>query len=232
MVGYIRQAWLVLGLALLFGVALAGVDAALKPRILENARVARIAAAQEVVPGGAAVTEVPALPNVLRVDDAQGRLMGWAVEGSGQGYADTIRVLFGLTPDGQALTGLVVLYNQETPGLGNKITEYEWRKQFLGQPTDAELVPVTRHSGQPREIDAVTGATISSQAVCTIINQQTLEPTPQGLAPSRLIATLADLAEQAQISPDAPAPGGRAEPLPVTPDDVSAYTGSTPQKKE
>ena len=70
------------------------------------------------------------------------------------------------------LTGLYVLDQKETPGLGNKIIESDWRDQFTSKELGAPLTVVKRDPapGSP-EIRAVTGATISSEAVCSIVNR-------------------------------------------------------------
>ena len=177
MIRYVRQAWLVLLLGLVFGVALAGVNSKLAPRIRENELRARQEAAIEVTGGAEAVqmqiklgqTEV----TVYRVADRTGQHVGWAVPAQGQGYADTIKLIVGLTPRADEIMGIKVIYNQETPGLGNKITDKPFRRQFAGKAADVRLVAVQKAAGlADEEIHAITGATISSEAVCTIVYQQ------------------------------------------------------------
>jgi electron transport complex protein RnfG len=46
----------------------------------------------------------------------QGGLKGWVVKTKGQGYADTIELLLGLSPDLRTITGLFILDQKETPG--------------------------------------------------------------------------------------------------------------------
>jgi electron transport complex protein RnfG len=99
-----------------------------------------------------------------------GALAGWVVKTAGQGYADRIEVLIGLAPDAGSLTGLFVLDQKETPGLGNKIVTDEWRGQFVGKAVDRPLAAVKGGAKGGSEIDAITGATISSHAVTSIIN--------------------------------------------------------------
>ena len=53
--------------------------------------------------------------------DADGRLVGVAVEASGQGFADLVKVIYGYAPDQSAIVGMKVLESHETPGLGTKI---------------------------------------------------------------------------------------------------------------
>lgn len=174
MIGYIRQAWLVLALALGFGVALAGVNSALKPIIDKNEAQAKAVAAVKVVPGAAKAVKMEQVP-AFRVLDADGRLVGWAAPVEGNGYADVIRMVVGLTPDATRLTGLEVLFNNETPGLGNEIVSETFRGQFTATRglRSYERIKAAKTDSpdnlKGQEIQALSGATVSSQAVCDII---------------------------------------------------------------
>jgi electron transport complex protein RnfG len=126
----------------------------------------------KIVPGNLEVTadgKSKVYP-VFKVDDG-GQLAGWVVKAGGQGYADKIELLLGLDPTLESMTGLFVLEQKETPGLGNKITFADWRGQFPGKSTDTPLVVQKGGAEAPNGIDAITGATISSRAVTTIVNQ-------------------------------------------------------------
>jgi len=181
---YIVQAWLVLLLAVFYGGALAGVQLTLSPKILEN----KINETRQQVPGlvlGADRADEPIeMESTTLALEKNGRQVfydvykamqngepaGWVIKSSGQGYADKIELLVGVNPDLSAITGLFVLNQKETPGLGNKIIEEDWRNQFVAKATDKGLAVVKTGAKAPNEIDAITGATISSRAVCTIVN--------------------------------------------------------------
>jgi electron transport complex protein RnfG len=109
--------------------------------------------------------------NVFEARYPDGRLAGWVTKATGQGYADKIELLLGLDPEAKKLTGLYILGQKETPGLGNKIIEKKWRDQFIGEPTDRLLKVVKGGARAAYEIDAITGATISSRSVTDIINK-------------------------------------------------------------
>lgn len=114
--------------------------------------------------------------------DAEHRLVGIAVEAHGMGYQDVIRLIYGYSPSVKAIIGIQVLESKETPGLGDKI---EGDPDFLAnfQRLDVSLtqdqsalahpiVPVKHGTkANPWEIDAITGATISSKAVASILNR-------------------------------------------------------------
>ncbi len=108
--------------------------------------------------------------------DAAGQFVGVAIEAAGMGYADTIEILYGYVPADERIVGLRVLASKETPGLGDKIeTDERYRANFaaLDVRLDAagtslvnpiEVVkPGTK--SEAWEIDGITGATISAQAV-------------------------------------------------------------------
>ncbi len=201
------QAWLVLLLAVGFGVSLAGVQLALGPMIEGNKinetlekvpelLLGRVLAAKmagenqslEIAPRQVTIQK-PYRTKFYSVYEAryQGDLKGWVVKTKGQGYADTIELLVGLSPDLHTITGLFVLDQKETPGLGNKITTDAWRSQFVDVPTDRLLEVVKTGTSRPGEIDAVTGATISSKSVIALINaaigdlRQPLSASPPGI---------------------------------------------------
>ena len=115
--------------------------------------------------------------------DAQGSLTGVAIEASGLGYGDIIRVLYGYDPGTEVLTGFKVLESKETPGLGDRIGKMPFVGTFKGMGVDLEdtrealLHPIeTVKAGtktEPWQIDAISGATISSNAVGVMIRQST-----------------------------------------------------------
>ena len=168
---YLRDAWLVLVLAVVFGGALAGVQATLSGQIDAN----KAADAESQVPllvAGSARSELAPMGDrtVYQATDGQGRVVGWVVRGVGMGFADKVELLVGVNADATRITGLYVLDQKETPGLGNKVIQDGWRKQFAG--LDA-AVPVTVTKAAPakgNQVIAVTGATISSQSVSDIVN--------------------------------------------------------------
>lgn len=172
---YIAQAWLVLVLALGFGGSLAGVQTALSPRIEANKLAETLSQVPKLVAGAAGgERETVAGQLVYRAQDDQGATVGWVVPASGQGFADRIEILLGLNADASIITGVYVLEQRETPGLGNKIIEDDWRGQYTGKSTTTPLRVVKTGARAEHEIDAVTGATISSDAVTDIVNR-TLE---------------------------------------------------------
>ncbi len=181
---YIVQAWLVLILAICYGGALAGIQLTLAPQIAEN----KINETRQKVPEllfgperADAVLEVE--PMTVSIEKGgkktsysvfkameNGEVAGWVAKNTGRGYADKIELLIGLDPKVEKITGLFILDQKETPGLGNKIIDWDWRKQFVQKSTSETLTVVKTGAKASNEIDAITGATISSRIVCSIVN--------------------------------------------------------------
>lgn len=88
-----------------------------------------------------------------------------------------IRAAVGIDPGGR-LTGLSVLEQTETPGLGARIAEPWFRLQFRGKRAPLELDPEGTRGGDPGRVDAVTGASISSRAVRDLVNRAAAEAAP------------------------------------------------------
>ncbi|MCB0373124.1 MAG: FMN-binding protein [Muricauda sp.] len=119
---------------------------------------------------------------------SEGNLVGYAIEASGQGYADIIRILYGYDPAKQTIIGFQVLESKETPGLGDKIAKDErFQNNFnaldVSISKDGQLrnKVITVKQGQKQhewEIDGITGATISSRAVGNIIGESTSNVVP------------------------------------------------------
>ncbi len=121
--------------------------------------------------------------------DDRGKFKGVAIEASGQGYADIIKVLYGYSPEKQQVIGFYVLESKETPGLGDKI---EKDPKFLDNFTAMDVTltasldalvntVVTVKQGTKQnswEIDGITGATISSRAIGSLLQKSTDEWMP------------------------------------------------------
>jgi electron transport complex protein RnfG len=100
----------------------------------------------------------------------EGKMIGHVIKADGQGYADKIELLVGLDAQGKRITGLFVLAQKETPGLGAKILEDAWRGQFKEKSTEKHLSVVKGGGAKEDQIDAISGATISSKSVTGIVN--------------------------------------------------------------
>lgn len=86
---------------------------------------------------------------------------------SKNGFSGKIELIIGISMDGTIL-GYKVIEHAETQGLGSKITEKKFSDQFVGLNTKSSEYKLSNDGG---EVDALTGATISSKAVVDAIGK-------------------------------------------------------------
>ncbi len=104
--------------------------------------------------------------------DGNNKFMGYAIPSDGPGFADTISVLYGYSPSDRKVIGMWILASRETPGLGDKIyKDAAFVANFDNLAIEPPIVATKKGKSKPNEIDAITGATISSVAVARIINK-------------------------------------------------------------
>ncbi len=182
---FFEQSWLLLVSSIFFGGLLALTNAAWQPRIQQNEieKFNRLAGAMlreadsflsldepvEIASG----KPRPYTVEVKRGVDAGGRTVGWAFLCQGSGFSDKIKLVVAVDGSFETLAGFGVLSSNETPGFGDKITIAGgfFQRQFVGAPAAAlDLVKSGEAEAIDDEIVAISGATVSSQAVVTILN--------------------------------------------------------------
>ena len=150
---------------------LAFVNSKTKDRIASLTAEKTANAAKAVLPADVKATDTrpdPADPGLTvtigYADSAKSKVIGYAAPGmSPKGYGGEIRLMVGLTADRKVISYQTLAAN-ETPGLGAKLGDAAFSKQFGGK--DGPSLKVKKDGG---EIDAITGATITSRAVCEAI---------------------------------------------------------------
>ena len=159
------------------GGALSMVNSITKPRILKQKELALERALTKALP----TADKNAIVCIGQGDEAYYKgfntpdtitLVGYAFVAKGKGYSSTIETMVGVDTTG-TITGLTVLYQLETPGLGTKIEEIKY-----GENKPWFLVPFVGRQWNRLElgkednnIKAITGATISSRAVTSSIKE-------------------------------------------------------------
>jgi len=175
-----------LGLAgFLSGVCLVGAYIYTRPLIQAARAKAMEAAIYEVLPGckrfevfalsGGKLTRQKAGGGENRVFagyDSEGKVIGYAIQSEISGFQDVINALFGYVPQNRSIIGLKILESRETPGLGEKIfKDPAFAENFKQLQVDPEIRLVKKGEKQKaNEVDAITGATISSKAVVGLLN--------------------------------------------------------------
>ncbi|MBN1864769.1 MAG: FMN-binding protein [Victivallales bacterium] len=104
-----------------------------------------------------------------------GQLAGYAVPFEGQGFWDKIRGIIGIAADCQTIRGVAFYEQKETPGLGARIDEDEFRRQFIDKKIEYSdepigIVPAAR-TLDDNKVHAVTGATQTSIRLEALMNR-------------------------------------------------------------
>ena len=97
-----------------------------------------------------------------------GETIGYVITSTDpNGYGGDIQVSVGIQSDG-TVSGIAILSISETAGLGMKAAEPDFYEQYSGKQTDHFYV--SKDGGEGEEIDAISGATITSRAVTGAVN--------------------------------------------------------------
>jgi len=180
---FFEQSWLLIVSAFLFGLLIAVANATWEGRIRQNEEDKFNNLGRDLLPDAATFeTAIERLEidygkgktkatQVKKGLSADGKCTGWAFKCEGSGFADKIKLVIAVDAGFEKLMGFGVLASNETPGFGDQIKLSYYRDQFVGAPV-GELVLLK--TGEPETIDskiiAISGATVSSEAVVAIIN--------------------------------------------------------------
>lgn len=108
--------------------------------------------------------------DVLKAVDTNGDTIGFVMSTTSlSGYGGDIQIALGISSADKSITGFTVLSHSETAGLGAKSTESEFQDQFIGK--SAAGISYTKNGAvSDSEIDAISGATITTNAVTEAVN--------------------------------------------------------------
>lgn len=98
-----------------------------------------------------------------------GELVGYTIKSTPKGYGGSIEVMVGITVDGK-VSSIKIGNHTETPGLGSKASEDPFKSQFNNKDVNTPLTVVKGSSTQENDIVAISGATITSNAVTAGVN--------------------------------------------------------------
>ncbi len=180
---FIRQSWLLIVAAFLFGLLIAVTNAALEPRIVQNEKDKLYNLMKGLIADAndfeVAIEDLPvsddkgrvALTDIYKAVDANAESLGFAFIATGPGFADKIKLVIAVDAQCESFFGFKVLASNETPGFGSKIKEDYFTNQFKQTPAaKIEAVKVGDIEKIDSEIVAISGATVSSEAVVKIFN--------------------------------------------------------------
>lgn len=113
------------------------------------------------------VANAKGVKEAFKLEDKDGNTVGFKVVASQEGYKGPVDVTVTFDADGTTITAYEVGENSETPALGGKVAEAPFKDQF----NDAKApVKLKGASGEGTEVEAVSGATITSKAVVEAVN--------------------------------------------------------------
>jgi electron transport complex protein RnfG len=129
--------------------------------------------------------------DLFAVYDGSGELAGIALQGAAQGYQDVVRTLYGVDPDCACIVGLTITKSTDTPGMGDKKT-VEGNANFMAnfnalsveltadKGSIAHPIETVKHGNktQPWQVDAISGATITSKAIGNGLRESTARLLP------------------------------------------------------
>jgi electron transport complex protein RnfG len=145
--------------------SLAVVNSITKPRIIAQAQAEEETSLKQVLPQAQNFEPVKSGEDILyyKAHDKDNKFLGVAFKTQAKGYSSTIETMVGMTKDG-TITAIKILSQNETPGLGARITEVE----FTGQFTERNIQGLDK-------VQAITGATISSRGVIDSVKKKAEE---------------------------------------------------------
>ena len=180
---FVRQSWLLIVSSFCFGLLISVTDAALSEQIEQNKadKLNRLTLwllpkAKHFVPmdaqfevglGRGRSEKVTVYKAVGETQEC----VGWSFGAAGDGFSGRIELVVAVVANFGKLMGFEVLVSSETPGFGDRIKYDYYRNQFRGAPAgELKLVSTGSADKIDSEIVAITGATVSSEAVVNILN--------------------------------------------------------------
>ena len=167
---------------LVVAVVLLGATYALNGVAAANAQADHLRTLQTLLPGSTNFTLESYSGEDANIVSVHKGETGFVVETVTYGYAGNITMLIGVNNDGK-VAGLVVRELSETYGLGaNALTDVDFLAQFLNKSGEFAVATegedafsgatgtATESTGETTDVDALTGATVTSKAVVRAVN--------------------------------------------------------------
>jgi len=179
---FVQQSWRLIVAAFFFGLGIAMINAQLSPMIERNKieklnkEISKlIAEADSFESAGEFDLDIgkgkTTKSTIYKALGDDGQIVGWAFNTVGAGFADKIEIVIAVDAACAKMAGFGVLFSNETPGFGDKIKNEFYQAQYKAAPVGAFKL---KKSGDDKKIDseiiAISGATVSSEAVVKIVN--------------------------------------------------------------
>jgi Na+-translocating ferredoxin:NAD+ oxidoreductase subunit G len=162
----IKPAAVLLTICLVVTFALALTYSVTKEPIAERAVADAENSRRAVLPDAESFQEVKEHSNTVKKvfkGIGNGEIVGYVFEVTENGYGGAMEIMVGIDRQG-AITDINIGQHNETPGLGSKAQDII-NPQFSGVAPREQFVVVKTKKSKPEEIEAITGATVTSRAV-------------------------------------------------------------------
>ena len=186
--GFVKDAMTLFAITLIAGVALGGVYEVTKGPIEQATIAANNATYKEVFAEAQSFEEIAdadlggcnaglaasefgnvGIESVVAAKDASGADIGLVVNSySNDSYGGKVGISVGLKEDG-SITAIGIRETSDTPGLGLKAKDAPFKDQYIGKTAEKLSVTKSGNAGDA-EINAISGATITSDAVTNAVN--------------------------------------------------------------
>lgn len=160
-----RPALILFVICLVASAALAGTNALTADKIVQ-AQLETAEASRKIVLPDAQEFESA---DGYNVGKSGGSDVGYVFETESKGYGGTVKVMTGIDTEGK-ITGVVILSHSETPGLGANAENQKFLDGYKQDAPPGGIEVIKNTAPASGQIEALTGATITSQAVTDAVN--------------------------------------------------------------
>ncbi|ARP50509.1 MULTISPECIES: RnfABCDGE type electron transport complex subunit G [Caproicibacterium] len=158
-------------ICLIVTLALAVTNQVTKNKILQMNQQTENASQQQVLPTANSFTKKTSGDKTYAIGSKDGKVTGYVFTTTSTSYGGDVKVMTGISADGK-VTGVNLLKTSDTPGLGLNAKKESFRDQYKqAVPASGSFTVIKNGKAGQGEISALTGATISSKAVTTAVNE-------------------------------------------------------------
>ncbi|WP_297632407.1 RnfABCDGE type electron transport complex subunit G [uncultured Clostridium sp.] len=165
---------ILLGVTMIAGILLGAVNNLTKDAILENSKINKddlrliMKEANKIEDTDFELGEDDGIKEVY-LAKSEDKEVGYVFKVTTKGFHGPIDMFVGVAED--KLSGMKISSHTETPGLGARIEEEEFRAEFTDKLIEKSLEIVKMEPAEEHQIDGISGATVSSKAVGTAVNE-------------------------------------------------------------
>lgn len=157
---YIKPIVVLLSICIAVGLLLSGINRMTKDTIAANEEAARNASYYAALPDADSFTDLPCETEGVTAALHADNNTGYVISAGSRGYGGIVTAVVAFSESGD-ITNVVMMCDTETPGMGSKAAEPGFIANFTGKPAEPQTL---------EQIDAISGATITSKAALNAVN--------------------------------------------------------------